>query len=48
MIYKFDLDLIKGTKEDGLIKILNKEGKELAISSLGTDKEGNIILTLSE
>lgn len=47
MLYKFDIDLLKGTKEDGLIKILDKNGKELSIYSLGTDKDGNIIFTLS-
>lgn len=47
MLYKFDIDLIKGTKENGLIKILDKEGNELNISSLTADKDGNIIFTLS-
>ena len=48
MIYKNDLDLIKGIKENGLIKILDNEGNELTISSLGTDKEGNVVFTLSD
>ena len=47
MLYKFDIDLLKNTKENGLIKILDKEGNELSIASLGTDKDGNIIFTLS-
>lgn len=47
MLYKFDIDLLKGTKENGLIKIVDKQGNELDIFSLGTDKDGNIIFTLS-
>lgn len=48
MLYKFDLDLIKGAKENGLIKILDKNGNELNISSLTADKEGNLLISLSE
>ena len=48
MFYKFDLDLIKGAKENGLIKIFDKNGNELNISSLTADKDGNIIFALSE
>lgn len=47
MLYKFDLNLIKGAKENGLIKILDKKGNELNIFSLSADKDGNIIFTLS-
>lgn len=48
MLYKFDLDLIKGAKENGLIKVLDNNGNELSISSLTADKDGNIIFTLSK
>ena len=48
MLYKFDLDLIKGVKENGRIKIMDKNGNELSIFSLSADNDGNVIFTLSE
>ena len=30
MLYKFDIDLLKNTKENGLIKILDKEDRTIS------------------
>ena len=43
MLYKFDIDLLKNTKENGLIKILDKEGNELSLMDLLAVDEESVL-----
>ena len=46
MMYVFDFDLLRGATENSRIIVKDADGNEVGISSLSTDENGDVVLTL--
>ena len=46
MIYVFDFGLLKGATPNSRIVVETKDGAKVPIHSIGTDNDGNVIITL--
>lgn len=46
MIYVFDFELLKGATPNSRIVVETEDGAEVPIHSIGTNDDGNVVITL--